>query len=191
MPNFTTIFLDRDGVINRKQPEDDYVTCWQRFEFLPRAVAAIALLHAAGRRVIVVTNQRGIARGRMSVAEVQEIHRRMQEELARRGARIDGIYVCPHDYGECTCRKPAVGLFRQAQADFPAIDFAYAAIIGDSLSDLLPARELGSAAVLVADPARQAELLPVIAAQGLSLYGVADNLYTAVVRIILNDEVRA
>ena len=144
-------------------------------------------MNAAGRRVIIVTNQRGIARGRMRAEDLQEIHRRMRDALARDGAVVTAIYTCPHDYGQCRCRKPETGLFLQAQADFPEIDFAHSAIVGDSLSDLLPARELGCAALLVADAARRDALLPTITAHGLTLYGIADSLYDAVVRFLLNE----
>jgi len=189
MANLTTIFLDRDGVINHKQPEDDYVTSWERFAFLPRVPEAIHLLNVAGLQVIVVTNQRGIARGRMREQDLQEIHHRMREELALHEAQVEAIYSCPHDYGQCDCRKPAIGLFQQAKKDFPEIDFPRAAIIGDSLSDLLPAHELGCKAVLIADAARRVKLLPEISEHGLVLYGIADSLYEWVVRYLATEEV--
>jgi D-glycero-D-manno-heptose 1,7-bisphosphate phosphatase len=77
----TTVFLDRDGVINRKPPEGDYVERWEQFEFLPGAIEALALLAAAGIRAVVVTNQRGVALGRMTLGDLDDIHRRMQAEL--------------------------------------------------------------------------------------------------------------
>lgn len=155
----TTVFLDRDGVINRKMPEGSYVERWDQFEFLPGAMEALELLAAAGIRTVVVTNQRGVAMGRMTMADVDEIHRRMQAELAARRARCAAVLVCPHEGGGCDCRKPRVGLFRQAQALMPEIDLATAVVIGDSASDLLAAAALGCPSYLVAEEADAASIL--------------------------------
>ena len=144
-----TIFLDRDGVINRKMPEGRYVTTWDEFEFLPGAIEALARLKADGTRLVVVTNQRGVARGAMTLGEVDEIHRRMQEVLETSGASVDAIYVCPHEEGTCDCRKPRLGLFRQALANDATIDLARSAMIGDALSDLRAGTTLGIATCLV------------------------------------------
>jgi D-glycero-D-manno-heptose 1,7-bisphosphate phosphatase len=157
MPNVpTTVFLDRDGVINRKMPEGDYVERWDQFEFLPGAIEALRLLRSAGIRTVVVTNQRGIALGRMTAEDVDKIHRRLQARLALDGAECDAILVCPHDVASCDCRKPAVGLFRQAQARFPEIDLARAVVIGDSASDLLAGHRLGCRSCFVGDEHRLA-----------------------------------
>ena len=91
-----TAFLDRDGTINVKAPEGEYVTTWQQFRFLPGAERAVGLLREAGWRVIVVSNQRGVALGRMGAQDVEEIHRRMQET-----APVDAVYWCPHE--RCVC----------------------------------------------------------------------------------------
>jgi D-glycero-D-manno-heptose 1,7-bisphosphate phosphatase len=137
-----TFFLDRDGVINRKLP-DDYVKTWREFAFLPGAQEALRRLTEAGKRLVIVTNQRGIARGLMSEADLADIHTRMLAELAAAGALITAIYYCPHDNEQCFCRKPQPGLLLQARQDFPAIDFARAVLIGDSRSDLEAARRAG------------------------------------------------
>ena len=100
------VFLDRDGVINRKMPEGAYVTQWSQFEWLPGAIEAIARLRSMGLKIFVVTNQRGVARQLYTIAELEQIHRIMQSELAQRGAPFDAIYYCPHDRGECRCRLP-------------------------------------------------------------------------------------
>ena len=145
-----TIFLDRDGVINQKR-EGDYVRTWRDFEFLPNAREALALLTKAGYRTIIVTNQRGIARGLMSETDLAEIHRQMTADVAAAGGRIAAIYHCPHDIGVCSCRKPELGLFLQAQRDFPDLDFAAAALIGDSSSDMAAGARLGCRTILVGD----------------------------------------
>jgi D-glycero-D-manno-heptose 1,7-bisphosphate phosphatase len=137
---YTTIFLDRDGVINRKR-DDDYVKHWSEFEFLPGVKEALQMLTENNYRLIVVTNQRGVARGWMTEADVQDIHARMLAAIVP--ARIAAIYYCPHDQDQCDCRKPKTGLFRQAQRDFPDIDFARSVMIGDSASDVEAGAMLG------------------------------------------------
>jgi D-glycero-D-manno-heptose 1,7-bisphosphate phosphatase len=138
--NYTTIFLDRDGVINRKR-DDDYVKHWGEFEFLPGVKEALQMLTERNYRLIVVTNQRGIARGWMTEADVHDVHARMLAAIAP--ARIAAIYYCPHDRDQCDCRKPKTGMFRQAQRDFPDIEFARSVVIGDSASDLEAGATLG------------------------------------------------
>jgi D-glycero-D-manno-heptose 1,7-bisphosphate phosphatase len=150
----TTVFLDRDGVINRKRPSGSYVESWEQFEFLPGAMDALRMLSEAGMRIVVVTNQRGVALGRMTLAAVDQIHRRMREQVALNGAEISAVLVCPHETGTCDCRKPDLGLFRQAEALFSEIEFESSAVIGDSASDLLPGNRLGAEAFFVGDEAR-------------------------------------
>jgi D-glycero-D-manno-heptose 1,7-bisphosphate phosphatase len=144
-----TVFLDRDGVINRKMPEGEYVTGWEHFYLLPGVAEAIARLNQAGLRVLVVTNQRGVALGLYSVTDVEHIHARLQAELAELGAKIDGFYFCPHDKKDCDCRKPLPGLFLQAQAQFPQIEAGTSVMIGDSLSDMEFGRNLGMRTVFI------------------------------------------
>jgi D-glycero-D-manno-heptose 1,7-bisphosphate phosphatase len=134
------VFLDRDGVINRKLPEGQYITCWEDFQFLPGVVEGIAELNRAGIRVIVVTNQRCVAKGLLSEAELNRLHAKMSEELAHGGARIDGIYYCPHDLdAACDCRKPAPGMLLEA-ARSHHLDLAASWMIGDSASDIQAGR---------------------------------------------------
>ena len=151
-----TVFLDRDGVLNRKLPEDQYVTGWKYFELLPGVPEAIAQLNQAGLRVLVVTNQRGIALGLYTAADVEHIHSQLQAVLAKSGAHIDGFYFCPHDKQQCNCRKPLPGLFEQAQVQFPEIESATSLVIGDSLSDIEFGRNLDLTTVFIeGDPDRQ------------------------------------
>ena len=158
MPTPKTLFLDRDGVINRKMPEGAYVERPAQFEFLPGAVEALRRLRAAGIKLIVVTNQRGVALGSMSLADVDAIHARMREALARAGGDVDAVYVCPHEAGTCDCRKPDLGLFQRALRDDPTIDLAEAAVVGDSASDILAGNRLGCPAYLIAAPERAAAI---------------------------------
>jgi D-glycero-D-manno-heptose 1,7-bisphosphate phosphatase len=110
---------------------------------LPGVESAIASLNRAKCRVIVVTNQRGIALGRYSRLDVDVLHDKVQRYLATFGAHIDAFYVCPYDKGQCECRKPATGLFRQAARDFPEVSAANSLVIGDSLSDIEAGRSFG------------------------------------------------
>ena len=142
-PRLETVFLDRDGVINRKMPEGFYVTAWEQFQVLDGVVAAIARLNQAGMRVIVVSNQRGVALGKLTMARLDALHRGFQRLLASRGAHIDAFLYCPHQKNACECRKPLPGLFHQAQQLFPAIEAASSAMIGDSLSDIEFGHNLG------------------------------------------------
>jgi D-glycero-D-manno-heptose 1,7-bisphosphate phosphatase len=151
-----TVFLDRDGVLNRKLPEGQYVTGWQHFELLPGVPEAIAQLNQAGLRVLVVTNQRGIALGLYTAADVEHIHTQFLALLAKSGAHIDGFYFCPHDKHQCNCRKPLPGLFEQAQVQFRDIEPATSLVIGDSLSDIEFGRNLGLRTIFIeGDPDHQ------------------------------------
>ncbi len=147
--NLRTIFLDRDGVVNEKMPEGRYVTSWQEFRLLPGVAEAIARLNGAGLRVIVVSNQRGVALGKYAASDVEAIHAELQKVLAASGAHVDAFYFCPHDKQRCNCRKPLPGMFEQAQQAFPEIRAGESAMIGDSLSDMEFGRRLGMATVFI------------------------------------------
>ena len=127
------MFLDRDGVINAKI-EGDYVRHWSQFEFLPAIADWIRIFNALDFLVIVVTNQRGIALGKMTEADVETIHELMKHELSSRGARIDDIYTCPHGEECCDCRKPKPGMIYKARQKWD-IDLSGSLLIGDSDSD--------------------------------------------------------
>jgi histidinol-phosphate phosphatase family protein len=148
-----TVFLDRDGVINEKPADHDYVKSWAAFHFLPKAPDAIRMLGDAGYRVVIVSNQRGIARGILTLEQVDALHGKMREALAAHGAAIDDIYVCPHKAGTCTCRKPGIGLFIQAESDAP-VDKAHSYMIGDSGNDIAAGKKYGVKTILIADDDR-------------------------------------
>jgi D-glycero-D-manno-heptose 1,7-bisphosphate phosphatase len=130
------LFLDRDGVINAKPPDGDYIRHWDQFRLVPEVIAWIRLFKAAGFLTIVLTNQRGIARRLFSDSDLRGMHERMCAELAAQGAIIDDIFYCPHDEGVCDCRKPQPGLVRQAQQKWD-IDLSASLFIGDSDRDRL------------------------------------------------------
>lgn len=151
-----TVFLDRDGVLNEKMPEGRYVTSCSEFHVLPGVANAIRKLNQTGLRVLVVSNQRGVALGLYTTETVRAIHAEFQSLLNSHGAHVDGFYFCPHDKGQCNCRKPLSGLFEQASADFPDIRAEACAMIGDSLSDIEFGRRLGMRTIfLKGDASRQ------------------------------------
>ena len=145
------VFLDRDGVINKKSPPHDYVKKWKEFEFLPGVFKAIRELNKKFL-VIIITNQRGVGRGLISLADLENIHAKMIKKLRRFGAKIDGIYICPHDIKDnCDCRKPKSGMLFRAAKDFK-IDFSQSYIIGDSSIDIQAGKKVGSKTVLINSP---------------------------------------
>jgi histidinol-phosphate phosphatase family protein len=146
-----TVILDRDGVLNKRPPRAHYVRSWDEFEWLPGAKEALRLLHEAHYRVIIISNQAGIARGAMTQADLLEIHERMQAEAVETGGRITAIYHCPHDWDEgCECRKPKPGMLFEAQRDF-SLDLSHTLFIGDDERDAEAADLAGCPAVLVTD----------------------------------------
>lgn len=142
------LFLDRDGVINAAPPVGEYIRCWEEFRLLPEAAGWIRLFKAAGFLAIVLTNQRGIALGLYSEADLEGLHERMRAELAAQGAILDDIFYCPHDEGACDCRKPLPGLVRAAQQKWN-IDLGASLLIGDTGRDRQLAERCGIPFALV------------------------------------------
>jgi D-glycero-D-manno-heptose 1,7-bisphosphate phosphatase len=147
--NIRTVFLDRDGVINRKAPEGSYVSRPEDFLLLAGVPEAIARLNRAGLRTIVVSNQRGVALGLYSAADVDAIHGALKQTLTAHGARLDASLYCPHDNNECRCRKPLPGMFEEAVRQFPEICADESVMIGDALVDVEFGRRLGMATILI------------------------------------------
>jgi len=144
-----TIILDRDGVLNKKPPRAQYVRTWNEFEWLPGSRKALRLLREAGWRVIIVSNQAGIARGVMSESHLTEIHNHMKQDAIEAGGRIDAIYYCPHDWDEgCECRKPNPGMLFQAQRDY-SLDLSRIYFIGDDERDAQAADAAGCPSIIV------------------------------------------
>jgi histidinol-phosphate phosphatase family protein len=130
-----TVFLDRDGIINRRLV-GDYVKSWEEFEFLPGVLGALKRLAVADRKVIIISNQSGIGRGLMQLDDLEAIHREMKRRIEKAGGEVDKIYVCPHHPDDnCSCRKPQPGLLLQA-ADECNIDLAESFFVGDSPTDI-------------------------------------------------------
>ena len=134
--NSWTLFLDRDGVIN-KRIVGRYVKSIAEFEFLPGVLEAISIFSKLFNKIIVVTNQQGIGKGIMTLEELEIIHKNMVDEISNFNGRIDKIYFCPAKSEENhPDRKPSIGMGLKAQNDFKEINFKKSIIAGDSLSDM-------------------------------------------------------
>ncbi|MCF7966732.1 MAG: D-glycero-beta-D-manno-heptose 1,7-bisphosphate 7-phosphatase [Methylobacter tundripaludum] len=141
------VLLDRDGVINRDS--DDFIKSPEEWLPIEGSLEAIALLNEHGYKVVVVTNQSGVARGLFDVATLEKIHAKMRRMTEQKGGKIDAIYFCPHGPDDgCNCRKPKPGLLEQFAADHHA-SLTGMAVIGDSLRDLQSAQAVGSSPILV------------------------------------------
>jgi D-glycero-D-manno-heptose 1,7-bisphosphate phosphatase len=138
-----TLFLDRDGVINR-QIIGGYVTRVDEFEFLPGVLDAFSALAQQFDYIFLITNQQGVGKGVFSVDDLNEIHRFMQTEINKNGGRIDKIYFCPDlEKDNSPNRKPNPGMGLQALSDFPDLDLEHAVMVGDSLLDMQFGKNLG------------------------------------------------
>ena len=143
-----TLFLDRDGVINRWLP-GDYVRSWEQFAFLPGILECLRKWAKRFKRIIIVSNQRGVGKGKMSQEDLDAVHARMLEEISRAGGRIDRIYVCTAVREDDPRRKPNTGLFEEACRDFPEITPERSLMLGDSQYDREFARNCGMEFVLM------------------------------------------
>lgn len=147
------VFLDRDGTIN---VEKNYLHRIEDFEFIPGAEEAIALLNKNGYRVVVVTNQAGVARGYYEETDVMNLHAYINEQLKKYDAHIDDFRYCPHhpEHGigiyktNCECRKPNTGMLA-AVVDGLSLDYAHCWMIGDNTGDINAGKNFGINTILV------------------------------------------
>lgn len=147
-----TLFLDRDGVINRRIV-GGYVTVVDEFEFLPGVLAAFPLLSQVFSRIVIVSNQQGVGKGVMSNQSVHQIHDYLIKEVKIAGGKIDRAYFSPYLQDENhKMRKPNIGMALQAHKDFPDISFSKSIMVGDSISDMLFARKLDMKSVFIGSP---------------------------------------
>lgn len=143
------VILDRDGVLNREAEGTGYILEPAQFHWLPGTLDALAALRRAGLYLTVATNQSGVGRGLMTLAQLEAVHDRMRAEAAGHGASLDAVLFCPHSPEDgCTCRKPAPGLIREAleRSGFSAEE---SLLVGDDQRDLEAAARAGVRAVLV------------------------------------------
>ncbi len=143
-----TVFLDRDGTINVKAADGEYVRAPADLVLLPGAARAVAALNAAGLRTILVTNQRWLSAPGTDSADYGAVHARLRQLLAAEGAWLDAVYHCPHPAGVCGCRKPGAGMLLRAAREH-GFDLAGAVIVGDSGADMMAGRSAGMATVFI------------------------------------------
>ena len=147
------MILDRDGVLNAKQPKGTYVTSLDQWQWLPGALEGLAAICRAGARIVIVTNQAGIARGAMTEADLAAIHQRMRDDARAQGADIAAVYYCPHGWDSpCDCRKPKPGMLFRAQRE-QALDLTTTPFVGDDVRDGIAAEAAGCPFIKV-DPER-------------------------------------
>jgi len=182
------IFMDRDGTLSH---EVGYVNHLSRFRLLPWTVDAVRLINRSGWLAVVVTNQAGVARGYFPESLIHEVHASLRESLAAGGARLDGLYFCPHHptVGEppyrqdCDCRKPRPGMLRRAQADL-GIDLARSWVVGDRMGDLELAWKVGARGAMVKTGYGLGELAYDVPRARRAPDLVAEHLLEAVLRIV-------
>ncbi len=155
-----TLFLDRDGVINRRIV-GDYVKEWEQFEVLPGVFEAIRKFTSIFGRIVVVSNQQGVGKGLMTEQQMNEIHQNMLKEVADHGGRIDAVYFSPHlEKSGSFMRKPAIGMALRARNHFPEIRFKQSVMAGDSLSDMVFGKRIGMKTVFLCENHTPAKVNP-------------------------------
>lgn len=143
-----TLFLDRDGVINYNK-DDSYVFNISEFKFIPGVHEAIQKLSSVFGQIIILTNQRGIGKGLMDEAVLNEIHQHMIDEIEQSGGRIDSLYYCMITDDKHHDRKPNPGMALEAAHMYPEIDFSTSIMVGDKMSDMQLGRNIGAYTVLI------------------------------------------
>ena len=137
-----TLFLDRDGVINEEK-EDSYIFHFGEFRFYEGALDALQRFAEVFGHIVIVTNQRGVGKGLMTAADLQDIHLKMVEAIVARGGRIDRIYFADSLDNAHPLRKPQPGMAHAAQRDLPSIDLARSVMVGNNISDMEFGRNAG------------------------------------------------
>ncbi len=172
-----TVFLDRDGTLNL---DSGYIASPTELVLFSGAAGAVARLNKAGLRVVLVTNQSGVARGFFTIAELHDIHEKLQSVLKTEGAWLDAIFVCPHHPEEhCWCRKPNPGLLDQAATQF-GLDLTCSYVVGDKDIDLELAHRVGALGVLVMTGPSSPEALKAMESGKLKVEYVASSVNEAV-----------
>lgn len=148
LSNVRTVFLDRDGTINVKAADGEYIRSPDELVLLPGAAKAVAALNAAGLRTVLVTNQRWLSETATEPSCFTTIQQRLHQLLANDGARLDAVYHCPHAANSCECRKPLAGMLVRAGQEH-GFELAESVIIGDGDTDMMAGRTAGTATILL------------------------------------------
>lgn len=178
------VFLDRDGTISE---EVGYIRDPDQFQLMPKSAEAVKLMNERGLKVIVITNQAGVAKGYFPEDMVSRVHKKMEKTLSNQGAFLDGVYYCPHHpegvvetYRKtCECRKPASGLLKKASEEH-AIDLSRSYMVGDKVADVECAHGMGVKGILVLTGYGKDELKKIKAAKIRGPEYVADDILDAV-----------
>ncbi|MCK5856195.1 MAG: HAD family hydrolase [Bacteroidales bacterium] len=145
------LFLDRDGVINRRIVAD-YVKRWEDFEFLPGVLESFPVFAKYFKHIFIITNQQGVGKGMMTAMDLEKIHRQMKQEIENTPCKINGIYFCPSLAAENSPRrKPNPGMALEAKSDFPNVDLAKSIMVGDSPSDIEFGINAGMQTIFIGD----------------------------------------
>ncbi len=147
-PPKAALFLDRDGVIN-EEAVGSYILRAEDFRFLDGVLPALALLAGRYQTIVVVTNQRGVGRGVMTMSDLEEVHARMLEAVHAAGGRIDRVYAATAVEDDAPDRKPAIGMALQAAADFPQISLKLSTMVGNTMSDMKFGKRAGMQTVFI------------------------------------------
>lgn len=181
-----TVFIDRDGVINKDSAA--YIKSWSEFIFLPRSLQAIKKLTQHHFRSYVITNQSVINRKMVPMETLKQIHANMMNEVASAGGRIDDVFFCPHvPENQCNCRKPKPGLILSAQKKHH-IDLSSTCMIGDSAKDIECAKLAGCGSALLVKTGNYVEAARVLSEKGVVPDYEALDLYDAVNWVIDHQE---
>lgn len=181
------IFLDRDGVINENR--HDHVKSWDEFKFIPGSLTAIRWLHLAGFKVFVVTNQAIVNRGIVSAQDIEEIHRRMVQQVSHNGGIIHDIRYSPHDNHEQSIyRKPGPGMLLDLAAAWQ-INLSRSYMVGDAMTDMQAGRSAGCSRVVMVRTGRGAEQLQLPACRLYPPDYVANDLLAAVAWMCSHEQV--
>lgn len=144
-----TLFLDRDGVLNYEK-NDDYILNWEEFRFYETTLEAMAILRPLFSRIFLVTNQKGVGKGLMSLADLDKIHVNMLTAIREKGGGIDQLFFCTDIESDSPNRKPNPGMAFQAKALYPEIDFSKSIMVGNRPSDMAFGKNAGMHTVFVA-----------------------------------------
>ncbi len=156
------IFLDRDGVINKKMHRGEYVRTPEEFKFLPDAIKAVKILSDNGYEIYIISNQAGVGRGFMTEPDLFQIHKYMEKELLKYGGKISGIYYCLHTANDnCFCRKPKPGMLHRAAADHH-INLRNVIFIGDDPRDVEAGKAAGCRPILVSKTKNLLDIINII-----------------------------
>ncbi len=148
--NLKYLFLDRDGVLNRRIP-DDYVRSFAQWEWLPKAKEALSILAVHFEVIVITSNQQGVGKGLFTTEDLLLLTDFFLLEIHEYGGRIDKVYYCTHlKKEECACRKPRTGMAFMAVRDFPQLDFSSSIMVGDTISDMEFGKKCGMKTAYIA-----------------------------------------